>query len=182
MTAIVGHRNGWMVSDVATTGNGWIFPFVANKILRFGTHSLVGCAGMPGLDRHCQELQKHHDQSGNVGPDHLIDGLCELQEKYSKSGKDERGRQIVVVTNQKRLVYIDVDAVAHEVSAECSYHIIGSGDETCLGFLAGLQHRENHYNSHKTADICAHDAVEAIRFTSKYNSSVSYATRIEHLT
>lgn len=178
MTAIVAHRDGWMVADLACRANLWVIPVAENKIVRFGEHSLVAAAGLSGFRQESEEIQKEHSahRLNMPGPKELIKSLCAFMLTHS-TRKDDDQRQLLMVTKDRQLIGINQMGIVDRYSDDEQYWCSGSGDELCLGFLAGLQHK--HPERH--IGICAQDAVEAIRFASKYQLGVSYASTTEHL-
>lgn len=178
MTAIVCHKDGWIVADVACTAGLWLIPVTASKIIRFGDHALVSASGLSGLHQETRELQKEH--ASTLDPlsacDRLVDSLCKLQMHHASARDKEDHRHIMMVTRYRQIISIDQVGMASEYPEAIEWWCGGSGDELCLGFLAGLNHRHP-----ERSGVTSHDAVEAIRFASKYNLGVSYASTMEHL-
>lgn len=173
------HRDGWAVADLACRAGSWVIPISDNKIVRFGNHSLVAACGLSGFRQESEQIQREHNMTltpGCPGPQALIKSLCKLMLEHS-TRKEEDHRQLLMVTNNRQLIGINQMGIADRYSEDEMYWCAGSGDDLCLGFLAGLRHRHPEHH----IGICAQDAVEAIRFASKYQLGVSYASTTEHL-
>lgn len=130
MTCIIGHRDGWMVSDsMASDGNGRRFGGAVKKIYTVGDHTLIGVSGNAGFDFIAREAIEDAAQDVNRSVAVLGDWV---RENY----RDECG-YVIVVVNTKRELW-EIDSCGAILQVDSDYWAIGSGAETAQAFLSGI--------------------------------------------
>jgi len=170
MTCIVAHKNGWMVADEKCWTGVRPLPTKLQKILRFGDHTLVGWAGLGGAT---YLLKEAVEDPNYTKPEQVIKCLSEFL-RHEKEQLKQEERHFLVVDVRRVITYIDSAGIPAELSED--YFAIGSGDDSAMGYMAGLN-----ANPHRAGDFSALDATHAIRYASTRDLSVSYQTHTEYL-
>lgn len=152
MTVIIGHIDGWMVSDtLCLHGND---RHTTNKILRFD-NCLIGVSGLAVVG---QVLRK------KIGDKDPLEGTIEYLHEHPQEC------DVLYVGKNKDVVLVTANGTL--IVPKGKYWAIGSGMDLVLGYLAGKK---------KLALVEPKDAIEAIAFASTINNSVNAQTTMETL-
>jgi 20S proteasome alpha/beta subunit len=167
MTAIVAKRHtptspGFMVADTECLFGYSRGPFKVQKIINLG-HTLVGISG---LARSCQDLRKILAKTAEKD---VVDTISEYLEEL-----DEQSSALVV-NLAGDLVTFDPAGCVFRVMEDRTVWAGGSGEDPCLGYLAGVQ-------AEGKREITAEDAVNAIKHAAKNSAGINEICDIEYLT
>ncbi len=158
MTAIVAHRDGWIVADTQSTFHGcMVGPFEVHKIVNFG-HTLIGASGLSAFK---QQITK---PLANKTEDKLPAALQKYLEEKSPDV------YVLLVNSKGRLSKFDSAGCEYPVKPSFDFWAIGSGADHTLGWLACIQQQRK---------VTPQDAVKAIEYAAACVTTVNSTCDIE---
>lgn len=175
MTCIIGHRDGWMVADVAHTFNDHTTcPCYQSKVWRAGVRPAEG-------ERIPWQLTMLWATCGaSVLKDLVLDHLSEHQDKspvveISKVFRQNPDKgEALIVTAGGDIFHIASSGAILNITGD--YWAIGSGYQAALGYLRGVRHQGD-----KGKPVTIEDAQQAIAMAAMLNHDVSPSSTFDQL-
>lgn len=173
MTCIIGHRDGWIVADVAHTFNDFTTcPCYRSKVWRAGvtvgdsvpkqlTALWATCGSSVLSDLVCERLGENPDKSPVV----------EIAKVFRAN--PDKG-EALIVTHGGDIIHIASSGAILYITGE--YWAIGSGYQAALGYLRGVRHLRD-----KGEPVTIEDAQHAIGMAAALNHDVSPSSTFDQL-